>query len=48
MSAVTTYLLDTNIISHMMRYPQGLAAQRVFQLATQGATSQQPAVVFAF
>ena len=40
MSAVTTYLLDTNIISHMMRYPQGLAAQRVFQFATQGAIVQ--------
>ena len=40
MSAVTTYLLDTNIISHMMRYPQGLAAQRVFQFVTQGASVQ--------
>ena len=40
MSAATTYLLDTNIISHMMRHPQGLAAQRVFQLAIQGASVQ--------
>ena len=40
MSAVTAYLLDTNIISHMMRYPQGVAAQRVFQFATEGASVQ--------
>lgn len=40
MSPDTTYLLDTNIISHMMRYPQGVAAQRVLQFATQGASVQ--------
>ncbi|MEY3518692.1 MAG: hypothetical protein RLZ89_1552 [Pseudomonadota bacterium] len=34
MSAASIYLLDTNIISHMMREPQGLAAQRISTMAS--------------
>ena len=37
MSAVSIYLLDTNIISHMMREPQGLASQRILTLAAKQA-----------
>jgi tRNA(fMet)-specific endonuclease VapC len=35
MTEPTLYLLDTNIISHMMRNPNGVAAQRALEKARQ-------------
>jgi len=35
MTEPTLYLLDTNIISHMMRNPTGIAAQRALEKARQ-------------
>ena len=36
MSTGRIYLLDTNIISHTMRFPTGAVAQRIFASETQG------------
>ena len=40
MTQATLYLLDTNIISDMMRNPTGLAAQRVLNSSAQGSDAQ--------
>lgn len=40
MTQATLYLLDTNIISDMMRNPSGVAAQRVLNSSAQGSDAK--------
>jgi tRNA(fMet)-specific endonuclease VapC len=40
MTQATLYLLDTNIISDLMRNPSGMAAQRVLASAAQGSNAK--------